>query len=166
MSAGPIALKLYSYVERAVVLVLLVMLTLVVLWATWGLSFELVTRLLQRLSGGPGVDREWSTALLEQFNMLRDVFGAFLLILIGLELMKTVVMYLDEHVLHVEVVLTVAIIALARHAIDLDIEHANPVTLMGMGVMIFALALGSYYFQKAAADSSAASRNRASGAGS
>ncbi len=39
--------------------------------------------------------------------LLREVFTGFLMILIGLELMKTIVMYLDKHVVHVEVVLSV-----------------------------------------------------------
>jgi uncharacterized membrane protein (DUF373 family) len=148
MNAGTGALKFYEFVERAVVLVLLGLLTLVVLWGTWGLGSELIWRLLARVSGGARLDRSWSVGLLDQFNILRDVFGAFLLILIGLELMKTIVMYLDEHVLHVEVVLTVAIIAVARHAIELDLGHANPLTMVGMGVMVLALAIGLYIFQK------------------
>ena len=163
MSVGAISIKLYTYLERVIVIVLLLMLSLVVVWSTWRLSEEIVTSLLGLLSVGGRLGREWSADFLDQFNVLRDVFGVFLLILIGLELMKTVVMYLDEHVLHVEVVLTVAIIALARHAIDLDIEHVNPLTLMGMGVMILSLALGSYYFQKAAA---AAAGHRAPADGS
>ena len=63
--------------------------------------------------------------------------------------MKTVVAYLDEHELHVEVVFTVAMIAIARHAIDLDLAVTPPLTLVGMGVLIVALACGYYIFRKA-----------------
>lgn len=150
MDIGTRALKFYEFVERAVVIVLLGLLTLVVLWGTWSLGRELLWRMVLRVSGGLQVDREWSVGLLDQFNVMRDVFGAFLLILIGLELMKTIVMYLSDHVLHVEVVLTVAIIAVARHAIELDLSHADPLTMVGMGAMVLALAVGLYLFQKAA----------------
>jgi uncharacterized membrane protein (DUF373 family) len=44
-------------------------------------------------------------ALFARMDLLREVFGGFLLLLIGLELAKTVVMYLDEQVLHWEVVI-------------------------------------------------------------
>lgn len=151
MTIGARVYRLYTYLERTIVVVLLVMLMVVVVWATWALTAELLTRLFLRLSGGVRIDSEWSGEFARSFNIVREVFGAFLVILIGLELMKTVVMYLDKHVLHVEVVLTVAVIAIARHAIDLDIAHVEPLTLVGMGAMILALAIGYYYFRKASA---------------
>jgi len=76
------------------------------------------------------------------------VFGSFLLILIGLELMKTVVMYLERHELHVEVVFTVAMIAIARHAIDLNLTETSPLLLIGMAALIVGLSLGYYFFRK------------------
>jgi hypothetical protein len=83
--------------------------------------------------------QESALEFLKKFAMLRQVFGAFLLILIGVELMRTVVTYLEKHELHVEVVFTVAMIAIARHAIDVDIEHIDPLALLGMGALIVAL---------------------------
>jgi uncharacterized membrane protein (DUF373 family) len=150
MSKEKPALRFYAVIERIVVLTLLALLTLIVLWGTGGLAVEIVQRLMARILGGQAVDREWSEALLSQFNIMRDVFGAFLLILIGLELMKTIVMYVDDNVLHVEVVLTVAVIAVARHAIELDLGHVEPMTLVGMGVMILSLALALYFFPRSA----------------
>jgi uncharacterized membrane protein (DUF373 family) len=81
--------------------------------------------------------------------LLHDVFTGFLMILIGLELIKTIVMYLDDHVVHVEVVLSVAMIAIARHVIEIDLAHAPPMSLIGTGCVILALAVGYYYFKKA-----------------
>ena len=43
-----------------------------------------------------------------------DVFGLFLLVLIGIELFETMEIYIKENVVHIEVVLTVALIAVAR----------------------------------------------------
>ena len=84
-----------------------------------------------------------------QIDVMHDVFAQFLLILIGIELMKTIMMYLDEHVIHVEVVLTVAIIAIARHAIDINYRDANPLNILATGVVVLALTLGYYLFKKA-----------------
>jgi uncharacterized membrane protein (DUF373 family) len=141
---------IYGIVERIVIYVLLVMLTLVVFNATWIFSAEIISRLWQRLSGAPP-DVASAAEFLHKFSIVRQWFGAFLLILIGVELMKTIVMYLKSHEMHVEVVFTVAMIAIARHAIDVDIEQSQPLTMVGMGVMVLSLAVGYYYFRKAAA---------------
>ena len=81
--------------------------------------------------------------------LLHEVFSGFLMILIGLELMKTVVMYFDKRLVQVEVVLSVAMIAIARHVIDADLMHSPPLSLIGTGIIVMALALGYYYFKKA-----------------
>jgi uncharacterized membrane protein (DUF373 family) len=81
--------------------------------------------------------------------LLHDAFTGLLMILIGLELIKTVVMYLDRQVVHVEVVLTVAMIAVARHVIDMDLNTAEPINLIGTGVVVLALSLSYFWFRKA-----------------
>jgi uncharacterized membrane protein (DUF373 family) len=80
--------------------------------------------------------------------MVHDAFGSFLLVLIGIELMHTVVMYLDEHVVHIETVLSVAIIAVARHAIDVDYKTAPPLAIVGVSTLVAALALAYFLFKK------------------
>jgi uncharacterized membrane protein (DUF373 family) len=60
-------------------------------------------------------------------------------------------MYLERHELHVEVVFSVALIAVARHAIDLNFEHIEPLNVVGLGVVIIALAAGYFLFRRALA---------------
>ncbi len=48
---------------------------------------------------------------------LPEIFGFFMLILIGIELLETIRAYLVENVVHVEVVIEVALIAIARKVI-------------------------------------------------
>jgi uncharacterized membrane protein (DUF373 family) len=43
----------------------------------------------------------------------------------------------------------VAIIAIARHAIDLDLKHLDPMQLIGLGALLIALAAGYFFFRKA-----------------
>jgi uncharacterized membrane protein (DUF373 family) len=52
--------------------------------------------------------------MLLEIDELLDIFGYFLLILIGVELLETLRIYLKEHALNVQVVLLVAMIAIAR----------------------------------------------------
>ena len=79
-----------------------------------------------------------------EINELLDIFGLFLLVLIGLELLDTIKSYLAEHKLHVEIVLVVAMIAIARKVIILDTEKLSALTLIGIGVIILALTIGYY----------------------
>ena len=160
MPFKPQVLRLYGMFERLIVMVLLTLLMMVVVWATVMLGIEIVGVLGARMWG---VEVAASLAASEFFNrlhLLHDVFGAFLLILIGLELMKTVVMYLDQNEIHVEVVLTVAMIAVARHAIDVNLAEIDPMMLFGMGALMVALALGHYFYKKSTALVVAATKDK------
>ena len=133
-------LRGYGYFEQFIVLILLGLMMLVVLYATVGFMVLVGKLMVERLN---------TSEAHVTMPLLHEVFAGFLLLLIGLELMKTIAMYLDEHVIHVEVVLSVALIAIARHAIDVDYKTIPPLSMIGTGVIIIALALGYYYFKKA-----------------
>ena len=122
--------------------ILLIMLMVVIVLGALGLMSVIVRTFIGR-SQSPEVSEMNFT-----LPLLHEVFSGFL-ILIGLELMKTVVMYFDKRLVHVEVVLSVAMIAIARHVIDVDLMHSPPLSLIGTGIIVMALALGYYYFKKA-----------------
>lgn len=73
--------------------------------------------------------------------------GYFLLVLIGLELLETIKAYLDKRVFHVEIILLVAIIAIARKVILLDTLDADE--LIGIALIIIALCGGYYLIRRA-----------------
>lgn len=75
---------------------------------------------------------------------LLEVFGYFLLVLIGVELLETVKMYLKNDVIHVRVVIEVALIAMARKAITEEPASVPAVTLFAVAAMILALATASF----------------------
>ena len=81
---------------------------------------------------------------------LLELFGAFLLVMIGLELLNTIKIYITEKTVHVEVVLVVGIIAIARKVVVLEPEMLDGTTLLGIAAVIFALTVG-YYFVRLAA---------------
>ena len=81
-------------------------------------------------------------------NELLDIFGIFLLVLIGIELFETMEIYIKENVVHIEVVLTVALIAVSRKVIILDIKKVGSATLLGIAAIILALSLGYYLIMK------------------
>jgi uncharacterized membrane protein (DUF373 family) len=80
---------------------------------------------------------------------LLDIFGYFLLVLIGVELIETLKAYVQKDTIHVRVVLEVALIAMARKVI---IEEPNTVpglTLFGIAALILALGI-AFYFERQA----------------
>jgi uncharacterized membrane protein (DUF373 family) len=126
------SMKYLEKVERVIVLSLLVMMVSVVFLSTVDLGWLIIKDIIT-----PPV-------FLIEINELLDVFGMFLLVLIGVELLETVKMYLTKKTVHVEVVFTVAMIAIARKVIILDIKEVPSLTLIGIGVIIVALSAGYY----------------------
>lgn len=78
---------------------------------------------------------------------LQELFGFFLLVLIGIELVDSIKAYFEEHVVHAEVVVEVAVIAVARKVIILDIQDLSGMTLVGLAAIISSLAL-AYWLVK------------------
>ncbi len=79
---------------------------------------------------------------------LLNVFGVFLLVLIGIELLDTIKVYFREHVIHVEVVMLVAIIALSRKIIVMDYDKYSGLETIGIASIILALSGGYFLIKK------------------
>jgi len=129
--------KYLKVFERSIVYVLLIMMTLVIILATIDLGRIIIVDILK-----PPI-------LLLGINDLLEIFGFVLLIIIGVELVETIKAYLNEHIIHIEVVLEVALIAVARKVIIVDVKELSPLTLYGIAGLVIALSLG-YYLEKKA----------------
>jgi uncharacterized membrane protein (DUF373 family) len=129
-------MKYLEKIEFVVIRALVVMMALVVLFA----SLDLAWIIIQDLMVPP--------YLLFDINRLLEIFGMFLLVLIGIELLESIRTYLDHKLIHVEIVMTVALIAIARKVIILDVKELDGLKLIGIGVIIIALALGYVYIKR------------------
>jgi uncharacterized membrane protein (DUF373 family) len=122
--------------EKIVVVFLVGLMVLTVALAT----IELAVFLIQDIAAHPryllGIDE------------LLDLFGMFLLVLLGLELLETIKAYLIEHAIHVEVVMVVALIAVARKVIILDVKEMPSMTLFAIGLIILTLSVGYYLISR------------------
>jgi uncharacterized membrane protein (DUF373 family) len=79
---------------------------------------------------------------------LLDIFGLFMLVLIGIELLETIMKtYITQDKPHYEVVLSVAVIAIARKVIVLDYKEVDSMLLIGIASIILALTAG-YFLMK------------------
>lgn len=80
---------------------------------------------------------------------LLEIFGLFMLILIGFELIETMVKtYLSQSIDHAQIVMAVAIIAIARKVIILDVKDLSGVVLLGMAAIILALSIGYHLIKR------------------
>jgi uncharacterized membrane protein (DUF373 family) len=120
-------LEVVRKLEQWITVALIVMLAVVVLLATIELGHAIVVDVTTPPVLFPGIDK------------LLDVFGKLLLVLIGIELIETMRSFAREGVVRVEVVLTVAIIALARKIIVLEPGHVESLYLLGMAALLAAL---------------------------
>ena len=113
--------------ETGIVYALIVMMMTVVLLAT----IELGWIILKDIITAP--------IILLEIDELLEIFGFFLLVLIGVELLETIKAYLVEKVVHVEIVLEVALIAISRKVIILDLEKYSSLTLLGIAGLILSV---------------------------
>jgi uncharacterized membrane protein (DUF373 family) len=86
--------------------------------------------------------------ILLEINELLDIFGLFLLVLLGIELISTLKAYLTENEIHVEVVFAVALIAVGRKVIILDVEKISSLSLMGIASIIISLSIGYFLVKR------------------
>jgi uncharacterized membrane protein (DUF373 family) len=122
--------------ERAVALVLLVLLVVVVTLST----VELAALVFRDLSLA-------KNKLLDADQML-EMFGAFLLVLIGMELLASLKDYVRRGAVRAEIVLEVALIAIAQKVILLN-PRASALNQLGLASLIVALA-GAFWWVRTA----------------
>lgn len=81
-------------------------------------------------------------------NELLDLFSFFFLVLIGIELLETIEMYFKSSLIHAEIVLMVAIIAVSRKVILLELSEHEPLAIVGFSLVIAALGLCYFLIKK------------------
>jgi uncharacterized membrane protein (DUF373 family) len=120
-------LRLIEIYEKWITGFLLLLLSIVVAFSIIDLAWAIIQEI-----------RKPPNLLIEVENLL-DLFSLFLLVLIGVELLDTIRAYLKEHVVHEEVILGAALIAVARKVIVLDIKQYNGLQLVGFSLVIIAI---------------------------
>jgi uncharacterized membrane protein (DUF373 family) len=119
----------------------------VVIWALAGMLVVIVVLSTVHLGVLIGEEIWKPPRFLISVASLLDVFGYFLLVLIGVELIETLRSYIQQDVIHVRVVLEVALIALARKVIILEPNGTSGLMLFGVAALILALGV-AFYFER------------------
>jgi len=122
--------------EKIIIVSLIVMMVLVVLISTIELAVLIIKDIIEPPRYWLGIEQ------------LFEIFGFFLMLLIGVELLETIKAYLSENVVHSEIVLEVALIAISRKVITLDVKTYEPLTLLGIAALIVSIGLAYFFIKK------------------
>lgn len=123
--------------EKMIIFSLVVMMALVLFLATLELAWIIVKDIVS------------PPLLLLEIDELLEIFGLFMLVLIGIELLETIAKtYLAQSTDHARIVIAVAIIAIARKVIILDIKDLTGQVLLGIAAIILALSIGYYLIKR------------------
>jgi uncharacterized membrane protein (DUF373 family) len=129
-------MEIFQKVERVIAMALLALMGLVVISGVLEVAWVVLNDLFQPPGFFLGVDD------------LFDIFGLFLMVLIGLELMTSIEMYLDSNTIHAEIMFLVALTAVARKVVILDAKTIDPMTVFAIAALVLALSAGYYFIKK------------------
>ncbi|MCG6930734.1 MAG: phosphate-starvation-inducible PsiE family protein [Desulfofustis sp.] len=75
-------------------------------------------------------------------------FGAFMVVLIAIEIFQNIILYLRDDVIHVKIVLATALMAIARKVIILDYEELEPMYIFATGAVLAATGIAYWLVHK------------------
>lgn len=136
--------------EEIISRALLVMMAAVVLLTTIELGWILVKDVLT-----PPV-------FLLEIDEILELFGMFLLVLIGIELMHSVKIFIKRREIHLEAMLIVALVAVARKVIVLEPKELAPEAVLGLAALALALTIGYYLVKRAGREGGGQDQNHES----
>jgi uncharacterized membrane protein (DUF373 family) len=125
-------IRVLHRIVRVAIKVLAVLMVLVIVWGIGDVIFVLVQRLTQ------------PPFMLLQISDILTTFGAFLAVLIAIEIFINIKMYLSSDVIPVRLVVATALMAISRKVIIFDYENITPPYIYATGAVILALGL-SYW---------------------
>ncbi|EIC21424.1 phosphate-starvation-inducible PsiE family protein [Thiorhodovibrio frisius] len=114
---------------RLSVRALAIMMVITIVWGVLEVGYALYSQLL-----APAV-----TDL--RINDIVVIFGAFLSVLIAIEIFVNITLYLRDDVVHVKLVIATALMAIARKVIVFDFEKLTPMYILATAAVVLALGL-------------------------
>jgi uncharacterized membrane protein (DUF373 family) len=137
-------LSMLDFVKKFVQVIvygLTIMLAIVLLVSAVELGYKLISEIL-----APSTPE--APKLIIHMDKILEVFGLFLLVLIGIELLETMKTFIIAQETRLQVVFMVALIAIARKVIVLDLLHIKGMVLIGLGAVIISLSVGFFLIKR------------------
>lgn len=148
--------RVVCFLDRVIRMVARALAVIMVLVIIWGVA-DVLYVLWRRLMAPP--------FMLLEISDIFATFGAFIAVLIAIEIYQNIVLYVSGHRDYrraAEIVLVTALMAIARKVIVLDFNEVAPEYVYGTAAVTFALVIGYYLIvlrggaQRAVADPNAA----------
>ncbi|MBT8349705.1 MAG: phosphate-starvation-inducible PsiE family protein [Deltaproteobacteria bacterium] len=127
----PLVEILGSIIHFAVRILALIM-TAVILWGVVDVCWVIYRKLLS-----PPI-------FLLTISDILATFGAFMAVLIAIEIFVNICVYLREDVIHVQIVMATALMAIARKVIILDFEEIDSEYVWAIAGVVLAMSIGYY----------------------
>ncbi|MFO7965380.1 MAG: phosphate-starvation-inducible PsiE family protein [Desulfobacterales bacterium] len=119
-------------VIRVGIRALAILMTLVILWGIGDVVWVIYRHIVE------------PPFMILKIQDILETFGAFLAVLIAIEIFLNITLYLREDVIHVKLVVATALMAIARKVIVFDYTTMSYQHVMATGIVV--LALGATYF--------------------
>lgn len=117
-------------VIRMAVRALAILMTGVIVWGVVDVLYVLYERLMEE------------PFLLLNINDILATFGAFMAVLIAIEIFINITVYLRDDVIHVKIVIATALMAIARKVIIMDLDKLTWQEVFAIASVVLALSVG------------------------
>ncbi len=131
--------RFIGFLHKVIRLAVKVLAALMVAVIVWGIG-DVIYVLYQRLVEPP--------FLLLSISDILATFGAFLAVLIAIEIFINITLYLKTNVIPVRLVVATALMAISRKDIIFDFERITPPYLIGTAAVILALGVTYWLISK------------------
>lgn len=133
------ALSFYEKLEQIAVLVLSGLIAIVAVAALWNLALRVVRGLVLEGSLDP-----------TNYELFQDIFGSIFTVIIALEFKRSILVSVErrETIFQVRTVVLLALLAILRKVIILDVTKTDALTVLALSAAILALG-GSYWLLRA-----------------
>jgi uncharacterized membrane protein (DUF373 family) len=125
----PLMLRL-KWIIKGAVRVLAILMTAVILWGVVDVGWVIY----QKLMAPP--------FFLLTINDILATFGAFMAVLIAIEIFININIYLRDDVIHVKIVMATALMAIARKVIILDFDNIAAEYVFAIAAVVLAMSIG------------------------
>ena len=136
-------MSLYQQFEQIIILILTVLIAVIVVLAVWNLIVRLVLSIILSQNSDPA-----------EYGVFQTLFGMIFTVIIALEFKRSILVVAErrQNIVQVRAVILLALLAVVRKLIILDLKETDALQLMGLSTAI--LALGAVYWLVRYQDSS------------
>ncbi len=136
----PLIRSLHAII-RVCVKFLAVLMTFVILWGVADVGYVLFSRLVQ------------PPFMLLSVGDIFKIFGAFMVVLIAIEIFINIRLYLGSNTLPIKLVIATALMAIARKVIVLDLESTPSIYVFAIAAVVLALGVTYWLIARTKQDS-------------